>query len=181
MVQVLSFSSRNRFYSSKYQSYRGRRAGRQVKERELCWQRQIEVIQPGSPNHGTYSSKAKASFHNQANCIVVPVNPNPKPAISSQSFVPPCLLSNVMSLAPKIDEVRVAIQNANFDFVCMTETWLKEHHDDNIVNIAGYNIIRRDRVDVQHGGVCIYVQDSINYKILDDLMVSKFEVLWMQI
>ena len=79
-----------------------------------------------------------------------------------------------MSLAPKIDEVRVAIQNANFDFVCMTEVWLKEHHDDNIVNIAGYNIIRRDRVDVQHGGICIYVKDSINDNILYDLMVSKF-------
>ena len=29
--------------------------------------------------------------------------------------------------------------------------------------------------------MCIYVKDSINYKILYDLMVSKFEVLWMQI
>ena len=87
---------------------------------------------------------------------------------------PGILKFSPIALAPKIDEVRVAI-------VCMTETWLIEHHDGNIVNIAGYNIIRRDRVDVQHGGVCIYVKDSINYKILYDLMVSKFEVLWIQI
>lgn len=43
-----------------------------------------------------------------------------KPATFSQ-FVPSLFLSNVASLAPKIDEVNNVVTNANFDVVCITE------------------------------------------------------------
>ena len=34
------------------------------------------------------------------------------------------MLTNVMSLAPKIDEVRLFVTNSNPDLVFITETWL---------------------------------------------------------
>ena len=71
-----------------------------------------------------------------------------------------------MSLAPKIDEIREVVHNVNFDLVCITESWLKDHIDNNSVAISGYNVIRRDRTEVEYGGICplrqgIYsIQDS---------------------
>ena len=80
-----------------------------------------------------------------------------------------------------IDEVRVAICNANLDFICIMETWLKNHIDDNFVLVPGYNIIRRDRVTSDHGSICIYVHDSIRYDVLSDFTDENFEVLWVKI
>ena len=65
------------------------------------------------------------------------------------------LLSNVMSLAPKIDEVREVVQQENYDLVCLVETWLQDHIHDNVVHVPEYNLIRRDRRERIHGGVCI--------------------------
>ena len=61
-----------------------------------------------------------------------------------------------MSLAPKIDELRHVIQNANLDCICITESgWPRSHMLDNVVALEGFHIIRRDRVESEHGGVCM--------------------------
>lgn len=91
-----------------------------------------------------------------------------KPAAFSQ-FVPSLFLSNVMSLAPKIDEVNNVVTNANFDVVSITETLLQGHIPDSVVAIKGYNLIRRDRRDAVNGGVWMYVKESICFTILGDL------------
>lgn len=75
--------------------------------------------------------------------------------------MPSVLLSNVMSLTPKIDEVRIVLNDLNIDLGCIVESWLQEHIHDNIVAISGYNLVRRDRIGGQHGGICIYVRKSI--------------------
>ena len=105
-----------------------------------------------------------------------------KPAASLQ-FVPSLLLSNVMSLAPKIDEVNSVVINANVDVVCITETWLQSHIPDSVVAINGFNLIRRDRKEAIHGGVCMYIKASIPYTILGDLEDENgsFEVLWIKL
>ena len=91
------------------------------------------------------------------------------------------LVSNVMSLAPKIDELRHVLQNANLDCVCITESWLRSHIHDNVVALKGFNIIRKDRVESEHGGVCVYVKDTIKFTILDDLHDPSFEILWIKL
>lgn len=62
-----------------------------------------------------------------------------------------------MSLAPKIDKIRESVRYANYDFVCITETWLKDHIDNNVVSISGYNVVRRDCYNAEHGGVYKYL------------------------
>ena len=47
--------------------------------------------------------------------------------------------------------------------------------------VSGYNIIRRDRVTRDHGGICTYIRGSIGYDVLSDLMDENFEVLWVKI
>ena len=83
-----------------------------------------------------------------------------------------------MSLAPKIDEVRVLISQHSFDFLFITETWLRNTIGDNHIFLADYNLIRRDRTSGQHGGVCFYTRNRIKCRRLDELEHPNFEVLW---
>ena len=85
-------------------------------------------------------------------------------------FVPKILLTNVMSLAPKIVEVSEFILRNDVDLACITETWLKDRITDSVVHIPGYSIIRRDREVVEHGGVCLYIKDGYSkYRVIDKL------------
>ena len=86
-----------------------------------------------------------------------------------------------MSLAPKIDEIRYVAQHANLDCVCITESWLRSYIQDNIVALSGFNLVRKDRVDITHGGVCVYIRDNINFTILEDLEDPSFEALWLKL
>ena len=63
----------------------------------------------------------------------------------------------------------------------MTETWLKDYIQDTVVAINGYNLIRLDRRSADHGGVCMYIKNSIKYSVLHDLLDPVLEVLWVKI
>ena len=93
-----------------------------------------------------------------------------------------------LSLVPKIDELHVYITNASFDILRIVETWPQNHIDDNIVSLPGYNLIRRDRRERIHGGVCVYIRNTFNFlhdlltfNILHDLPSNEFEALWLDL
>ncbi len=131
----------------------------------------------------TYRYKNHTRRHNIANCIKINVEPPANRRGSSSTFVPSLYLSNVnvMSLAPKIDEIRYFASEAKVDLICITETWLKSHIDDNIINIGGYSLVRRDRIGVDHGGICTYIKTNINFTFLEDLQNPNYEVLWLKL
>ena len=56
------------------------------------------------------------------------------------AHVPALLLSNSMSLAPKIDEIRHTVPNSFVDLDCFTETGLIDFIPDNAIEIPDYNI-----------------------------------------
>ena len=93
----------------------------------------------------------------------------------------PETLRNVMSLAPKVDELRHVVKYASLDLVCSTESWLKSHIQDNVVALESYNIIRRDRTEAEHCGVCVCIKNTIKFTVVDDLEGPSFEALWIQI
>ena len=72
-----------------------------------------------------------------------------------------------LDLAPKIDELREVSKQIDVDLICITKPLLQNHIHDNVVEIAGYNIVRRDRDQGEHGGVCVYVKNAIKYHILN--------------
>ena len=86
-----------------------------------------------------------------------------------------------MSLAPIIYELRYVLQNENLNCVCISESWLRSHIHNNVVALKGFNIIRKDRVESEHGGVCVYVKDTITFTILNDLHDPSFEMLWIKL
>ena len=46
-----------------------------------------------------------------------------------------------MSLAPKIDELRVHADLISTDLVMITETWLRDSISDQIINIPSYCVV----------------------------------------
>ena len=84
-----------------------------------------------------------------------------------------------MSLVPKIDEVRNVLGNSSIDLACIVETWLQEHIHDNIISIPDFNVVRLDRVEGQHGGVCVYIRRTIKYKVLQNLFNTNYEAIWL--
>ena len=109
-----------------------------------------------------------------SNLITVPFKTH---NIDKRTFVPKILLTNTMSLTPKIDEVSCFMKIHNPDVTCITETWLQGSIDESCLYIAGYNFIFKNRSGGCHGGVGLYIKDSISFKCLDHLqhpVLSRF-------
>ena len=134
---------------------RKRRAGIKTRTEEARKRFNIPVLSSSNRPYANESQLHTVNFydlndktdrnHNPANCVFIkPTRPTPTKG-SKNLFLPSFLLSNVMSLSPKIDEIQHTIQNANLDFACFTETWLQSHINDSVVSIPGYNLFRRDR------------------------------------
>ena len=86
-----------------------------------------------------------------------------------------------MTLTPKIDEFSCFMKTHNPDVACITETWLQESIDESCLYIAGYNFIFKNRSGCCHGGVGLYVRNSISFKCLDYLQHPVLEVLWVRL
>ena len=104
----------------------------------------------------------------------LPVNPIHR----SCHFVPSIILANVMPLSPKIDEIRLYVQDHVPDIMCFTETWLKDTVENSVIHIRNYTLVRKDRIYAQHGGVCLYIKDTIPFTVLReyerDTSISRF-------
>ena len=114
------------------------------------------------------------------NLIQIPIKPSIcKAAMERTHFVPSILLSNTMSLAPKIDEIAISHISNNIDVALFSESWLKESIPDDAINITGYQLLRRDRQHKSHGGVCLYIKKTIPYVRVTELESDHHEVLWV--
>ena len=94
-------------------------------------------------------------------------------------FVPLFLLSNCMSIVPKIDEVSFFIKQHYIEIAMFSETWLRDSIPDGPIEIRDYRLFRRDRKIRAHGGVCIYVKESIESKMLLEFHNDEHEVFWL--
>ena len=92
---------------------------------------------------------------------------------------PSLILANTMSLAPKIDEVRSVMLDSKPHLGFFTETWLRDSIPADHIEIPGYNFTQRNRTTDFHGGVGLYIENSIRFKCLDHLQDPTLEVLWV--
>ncbi|XP_058013047.1 uncharacterized protein LOC131185023 [Ahaetulla prasina] len=97
--------------------------------------------------------------------------------------LPSIFLTNIRSLANKMDEIRL-LNKYYSDFrnsavLCFSETWLNESIENSSLNIPGFQIERSDRIPEtsgkkKGGGLCLYInttwcQDfNIIYKFCDN-------------
>lgn len=90
---------------------------------------------------------------------------------------------NCGSLVNKIDLIRqTVLLGSPVDVFCVTETWLKPYHSDDLFRIKDYCMYRFDRVRkhksgtfVHGGGIIIYVRSSLSCEIIDN-HISTFDV-----
>ena len=174
-------------------STRGKRGG--VKLQGTCTDirtNQISVIDCNRRQSNSYRTRARkiqfpsVNYGNLLNIQTCPTITRSKinsvtDLHESWHFVPSILLSNTMSLMPKIDEVAHTMNIIEPDIGVFTETWLSESVPDDPININGYQLYRRDRVNRLHGGVCRYVKTSIKCKVLSELYNVDHEVLWVDL
>ena len=97
----------------------------------------------------------------------------------TKPMLPKFALINARSLLPKVDELIANLSVHTVNLVAVTETWLNDDIEDNLVSISGYNIFRRDRPYRRGGGVCVYLSEHIHAKRRTDLESDNFECLWL--
>lgn len=85
---------------------------------------------------------------------------------------------NVRSLLPKINTIKNFLQDNQYDILAVTETWLSPHVVNSLVNIEGYRLVRKDR-DGRGGGVCFYVLNNLNFKLIE--RNDNIEQLWISV
>ena len=87
---------------------------------------------------------------------------------------------NVVSLPKNFDEINISMSNKMLDLFAMNETRLDSTFTDGLISISGYDLIRKDRSRTG-GGVCIYLRDTINYTIREDIVPPDLEAICIEI
>ena len=87
---------------------------------------------------------------------------------------------NIVSLPKRFDEINLTMSNNINDIMSFSETRLNSTITDGMIHIDGYDIIRKDR-SRNGGGVCIYLRNSINYQIRQDLIPADLEAICIEI
>ena len=72
------------------------------------------------------------------------------------------------------------IKDSNIDVLAISETWLSNIIPDSFVNINGYKLYRKDRLNKTGGGVAIFIKENINHTIPTDL-TNDLELMHVQI
>ena len=158
MLNNIRSSSVSRFISKQ-----GSRSGNKVKEKLKKDQYKISTIisNRDEQNYANLQQNQSVFTRNSANLLILKRNDDKTATLGDTEFVPGLILSNVMSLAPKIDELQASLSSCfgNTDVICITETWLSDRILDGAVNLPGPSITRRDRSESSHGGVCDYIKE----------------------
>lgn len=94
---------------------------------------------------------------------------------------------NIHSVLAKLDELKHIIftlhkQNIIVHFIMLCETFLNDANE-HLCKLDGYNLICKNRKNGSRGGVAIFANTSIPYKIRDDLALNvdnEFESLFIE-
>ena len=80
---------------------------------------------------------------------------------------------NMRSSGKNLDEFIGYLSNCehSFDIIVLTETWAK-NETQALCHIPGFNSTHNFRTEKQGGGVSIFVKDSINFDVIDNLNIS---------
>lgn len=102
------------------------------------------------------------------------------PAVKRFVF-PTVLLANLRgSLCTKLDELCVVLSSNHVDIAALTETWLHDGITDDLLQIPGYCLHRRDRQDGRTGGgVAAYVKQGLPCFPQPQYNDISLEVLWL--
>ena len=88
------------------------------------------------------------------------------------------LLINARSLVTKIDELRLRVDEEKPVIVGITESWAHRDLPDNLFEIKGFHMIRKDRGS-KGGGVVMYIKEGIPFQVIESR--KSVESLWCKV
>ena len=90
---------------------------------------------------------------------------------------------NICHIINKMTDVCRLMHNNDkfFHIFGFSESWTKECMTNNLISITGYNLIRKNCKQKFETGLVVYVHNSINFKIRDDLCFPNIEIIWLEI
>ena len=75
---------------------------------------------------------------------------------------------NVRSLIPHFSLIKDLISIMSLDILALSETWLRDSDDSNMVSIRDFCIVRSDRrTGARGGGAALYVSGSLSFTVID--------------
>ena len=89
-----------------------------------------------------------------------------------------------------MDELALIVATHKPGVICLTETWLSSDIENHIVRLAGYSLVRSDRLNRKGGGVLVYIHEDIVFEEIDlsdrtsnaaELSFLNLSNLWMLI
>ena len=137
--------------------------------------------EPKAPlaDQGSCTSNTSAFFVPRPQVSTSPIEATPPISLSRITGKFTVLYSNVRSLLPKIDHLRITVVNTLPHIICLTETWLSSNISDAEVFLPGYSLYRKDR-NREGGGVLIYVDIRIQSQVLS-YTTEGLEILWVKL
>ena len=88
-------------------------------------------------------------------------------------------LLKLSSVGSRIDHLKICLNDNDVDVCALSETHLDSNVEDDLLNIEGYMVFRKDR-SRSGGGVLFYVRDYITVEVLSALSIDGIETLWLQ-
>ena len=92
---------------------------------------------------------------------------------------------NIRHILHKLDELKILMSSENSpDIVCLCETFLTASVSENQLHIDDYDIIRKDRSDIEDkpgGGVMLYTKKSVCCKRRPEFETNRIESIWAEI
>lgn len=83
------------------------------------------------------------------------------------------LFLNIRSIVANVNELRYCLENTDIAACGICETWLNKKLHDNLITINGFNLIRLDRrTGKRGGGVLFYINNNLDYELLDQKELS---------
>ena len=86
---------------------------------------------------------------------------------------------NVQSILNKLDILQAEL--SSFDILAFTETWLSQQIDTDDLVLATYSRPERKDRDDNHGGVILYVKETLRFKRRADLEIRGIECIWIEL
>ena len=88
---------------------------------------------------------------------------------------------NVRSILPKIEQMRIMVEQSNVDILAISEIWLDSNIFDFEIDIPKYDLLRRDR-NRHGGGVALYIRNDLEFKPRSDINEgSNVECVWAEV
>jgi len=91
---------------------------------------------------------------------------------------------NARSIRNKIDELKILAEQYKPDLIGVVETWLNDENFDCEINLSGYNILRKDRLNkfkTKGGGIVIYYRQELSVADVTAGYNPNIDHMWVKI